>query len=90
MRPMDIEACRGLVAMCGRAPRAHPLPDIRQRWGEHAEHAQNQHPLQQWVDALPPFQREHVRTTYGAAYAPSTQEEWDEAWAQAIFKALWY
>lgn len=90
MKPMHIDACRGLVALYGRAPRSAPLPDIRKRWGDDAECAQNKHPLQMWVDALPVFQREQVHMHYLNWHANMTQEDWDEAWAVAIYNALWH
>lgn len=82
MKPMDIEACRGLVALYG-APEWAPVAEWERF--DPAMEKKLQHPLQQWVDALPPPQRQEVHLSY--KYNMSNQTE---AWAQAIFEALWH
>ena len=79
MRPMDIEACRGLVEMYG-IPEGGPVAE----WERFDQDKQKrlEHPLQQWVDALPPPQRQEVHLQFRGSGK--------EAWAQAIFNALWY
>lgn len=84
MKPMDIDAVRGLVAMYGGAPDHTPQTTTVRRFEDYDNPT---HPLQAWIDELPPWQ---VEAIFFKAPETPTREAWDEAWAQAIYNALWY